>query len=106
MFCQSSNFCFSGPVKYFTIVAPSIVEVGKPFRVQVRGNDKFGNPTQVKNRLTLEGDSSVNFSLSHSDGRAKWLNEVILKSVGVHRLKLRDGAKVLAISNPVVVKTK
>ncbi len=108
VFCQSSNFSvLSGPVKYFTIVAPSIVEVGKPFRVQVRGNDKFGNPTQVKkNRLTLEGDSSVNFSLSHSDGRAKWLNEVILKSVGVHRLKLRDGAKVLAISNPVVVKNK
>ena len=108
VYCQSSNFTIlSGPSEYFTVVAPTIVEVGKPFRVQVRGNDKFGNPTPVdKTGLTLDADPAINVVLSQSDGRATWVDGVILNATGVRRLELKDGEKILAISNPIVAQTK
>ncbi|SVC30417.1 uncharacterized protein METZ01_LOCUS283271, partial [marine metagenome] len=108
VYCQSSNFTIlSGPSEYFTVVAPTIVEVGKPFRVQVRGNDKFGNPTPVdKTGLTLDADPAINVVLSQSDGRATWIDGVILNATGVRRLELKDGEKILAISNPIVAQTK
>ena len=107
VYCQSPNFTIlSGPSEYFTIVAPTIIKVGKPFRVQVRGNDRFGNPTPVdKTGLTLDADPTINIDLSTTNGRATWINGVILNAIGVHRLELKDGEKTLAISNPIVAQT-
>lgn len=88
-----------------TLQAPSTVIVDQPFRVQVRGNDKFGNPTAVNaGKLVLDSEPPVTFSLSESDGRAKWLENVKLRSAGVRRLTLRAGVDVVATSNPIAVR--
>lgn len=106
VYCQSPNFrILTGPSEYFTLVAPSIVQSGAPFRVQVRGNDKFGNPTPVEAPgLTLDADPTVEVSISEGDGRAKWIDGVTLTGDGMRRLELRDGDTVLAVSNPIVVR--
>ena len=94
----------SGPSECFTVVAPSIVTAGNPFRIQVRGNDKFGNPTPVDaGSLSLDADPSVEFALTTADGRAKWIDGVTLKGDGVRRLTLSSGTKSLAVSNPIIV---
>ncbi len=108
VYCTSPNFrILSGPSEYFTVVAPTIVESGKPFRVQVRGNDKFGNPTPVDaTGLTLDADPAVDVSLSQSDGRASWIDGVTLTGTDARRLELKDGNTTLAVSNPIVVRER
>lgn len=108
VYCQSPNFkIVTGPSEYFTAVAPTIVEAGAPFRVQLRGNDKFGNPTPVDaSHLTLSGATVTDISLAESDGRATWIDGVTLEKEGVHRLELRDAGTLLAVTNPIVVRKK
>ena len=105
VFCHSPTFrVLSGPSEYLTLIAPTIVKSGKPFRVQVRGNDKFGNPTPVEAKgLTLDADPAVACALSLTDGRAKWIEGVTLDGAGVRRLHLKADDGVLAISNPIVI---
>jgi hypothetical protein len=105
VFCLTSNFrILTGPSEYLSVVAPTIVKSGMPFRVQVRGNDKFGNPTPVDAMdLTLDADPPVACPLSESDARAKWVEGVVLTGAGVRRLHLSDKDGVQAISNPIVV---
>jgi len=94
----------SGPSESYTVVAPSLVASGEAFRVQVRGNDKFGNPTPVDaSGLTLDADPTVEVSLTAESGRATWLDGVTLEGTGIRRLTLSDGKKTLAISNPIIV---
>lgn len=106
VYCNSPNFqILTGPSEYFTVVAPTLVQTGMPFRIQVRGNDKFGNPTPVgATTLTLGSDPVIDVSLSDDNGRATWIDEMVLHEEGVHRLELKDGKNVLAISNPIVVR--
>ena len=86
-------------------MAPTIVEAGRPFRVQVRANDRFGNPTPVDAPgLTLDADPPVVVDLRRENGRATWIDGVTLGATGVHRLVLQDGDEILAVSNPVVVR--
>jgi hypothetical protein len=105
VFCQTPTFrVLSGPSEYLTVVAPTTVKSGTPFRVQLRGNDKFGNPTPVDaSDLSLDADPPVACSLSESDSRAKWIDGVILEGEGVRRLQLKGKDGVLAVSNPVVI---
>ncbi len=105
VFCRSPNFrILTGPSEYLSLVSPTIVKSGTPFRVQVRGNDKFGNPTPVNAKdLSLDADPPVACPLSESDGRAKWIEGVVLTGTGVRRLQLKDKDGVQAISNPIVV---
>ena len=105
VFCQTPRFrVLSGPSEYLTLVTPTTVESGTPFRVQVRGNDKFGNPTPVEAEgLTLDADPAVACELSETDGRAKWIEGVTLIGSGVRRLHLKGPGGVPAISNPIVV---
>jgi hypothetical protein len=105
VFSRSPTFkVVTGPCESMTVVAPSLVAEGKPFRVQVRGNDRFGNPTPVNAAdLTLDGDPPLTFSISRGDGHATWLENVVLKGSGVRRLHLKQGENRLATSNPVVV---
>jgi hypothetical protein len=106
VYCPSSHFrILTGPSEYFTVVAPTIVEAGMPFRVQVRGNDRFGNPTPVEAPgLILEADPPVNVSLSQEGDRATWFDDVVLNGDGVRRLELKNNDAVLAVSNPIVVR--
>ena len=106
VYCTSPNFRIrSGPAETFTAVAPTIVEAGKPFRVQVRANDRFGNPTPVDAPgLTLDADPPVVVNLRRETGRATWIDGVMLDGAGVRRLALEDGDGVLAVTNPVVVR--
>lgn len=108
VYCESPNFrVLPGPSEYFTAVAPTIVQSGKPFHVQVRGNDKYGNPTPVsRSNLTLEADPAVDISISEEDGRATWVDGVTLEGEGVRRLQLKDGDTVLATTNPILVKAQ
>ena len=108
VYCQSPHFqIVTGPSEYFTVVAPTLVAAGAPFRVQVRGNDRFGNPTPVMaSNLTLNADPPIDVSISEDDGRATWVDGVVLNKEGVQRLELRDADTLLAISNPVVVRDR
>ena len=105
VFCRSPTFrILSGPSEWLTVVAPTIVRPGQAFRVQIRGNDRFGNPTPVEaGNLVLGADPPVGVSLSKRDGRAKWIDGVTLDGAGVRRLDLKDDETVLATSNPIVV---
>ena len=106
VYCASPNFSIlTGPSEYYTVVAPTLVQAGKPFRVQVRGNDKFGNPTPVSAAgLTLDADPPIEINLSEDNGRATWIDNVVLEENGGHRLTLRDNGAVLAVSNPIIVR--
>ena len=105
VFCRSPTFrVSSGPSVRLSVVAPTIVRPGQEFRVQLRGNDRFGNPTPVEaGGLILKADPPVEVSLSERDGRALWIEGVTLEGTGVRRLELKDGETVLATSNPIVV---
>ena len=106
VYCTSPNFRItSGPVETFTAVAPTIVEAGKPFRVQVRANDRFGNPTPVDAPgLTLDADPPVDVNLRADTGRATWIDGVTLSGTGVRRMILKDGDSAFVVTNPVVVR--
>ena len=106
VYCTSPNFHIrSGPAETFTVVAPTIVEAGKPFRVQVRANDRFGNPTPVDARdLSLDTDPPAAVNLRAENGRATWIDGVTLRATGVRRLVLANGDGILAVTNPVVVR--
>lgn len=108
VYCTSPNFrILPGPSEYFTVVAPTIVRAGQPFRVQVRGNDRFGNPTPADAAgLTIDADPAVVVSLSAGNGRATWVESVTLNAPGVRRLTLSSGNTVHAVSNPVVVEER
>ncbi len=106
VYCASPNFSIlTGPSTYYTIVAPTLVQTAQPFRVQVRGNDKFGNPTPVSaSGLTLDADPVLEFNLNEASGRATWIGNIILAKPGLRRLTLRHGDIDLAVSNPVIVR--
>ena len=108
VYCQSPHFqIITGPSEHFTVIAPTIVTAGKPFRVQIRGNDRFGNPTPVSApNLTLVSESPYDVSVSEDSGRATWVDDIVLNKEGVHRLELRNQDTVLATSNPVVVRNQ
>jgi len=108
IYCQSPHFrILTGPSEYFTVTAPTIVTAGEPFRVQVRGNDRFGNPTPVNAPgLTFEADPALDISLSEGSGRAVWIEGVTLIEEGVRRLALKDGDTVLALTNPILVRER
>ena len=105
VYCTSPNFIIlTGPSEYYTVVAPTLVQAGAPFRVQVRGNDKFGNPTPVSaSGLTLDAGEPLEISLSDANGRATWIENVVLEDIGLHRLTLRDNGNDVAVSNPIIV---
>ena len=105
VYCTSPNFSIlTGPSEYYTVVVPTLVQAGAPFRVQVRGNDKFGNPTPVSaSGLTLDAGEPLEISLSNANGRATWIENVVLEDIGLHRLTLRDNGNDVAVSNPIIV---
>ncbi|MEX0694304.1 MAG: DUF3604 domain-containing protein [Rhodospirillales bacterium] len=107
VYCTTPNFrILPGPCESFTVVVPTLVQAGVPFRVQVRGNDRFGNPTPVDaSGLSLDADPAVKISLSAANGRATWIDGIVLNNEGVKRLTLSQGHDVIAVSNPVIVRS-
>lgn len=108
VYCATPNFrILPGPCAYFTIVAPTLVQTGKSFRVQVRGNDRFGNPTPVDAEgLTLGVDPEIDITLTKASGRASWIDGLKFNDEGVRRLTLKQGDTVIAVSNPIIVRNK
>ena len=108
IYCQSPNFrILTGLSEHFTVVAPTIVAAGEAFNVQVRGNDKFGNPTPVDAPdLVLDADLPIKISLDKSTGRATWIDGVVLTGTGVRRINLKKGDTMLAQSNPIVIRER
>ena len=106
VYCKSPNFrVLTGPSEYYTVVAPTLVQAGIPFRVQLRGNDWFGNPTPVSaTGLTLVGAQPLKINLTEETGRATWIDNIIVEDSGVHRLRLYDKKTEVAVSNPIVVR--
>lgn len=95
------------PSEWIEVIVPSVARAGIPFRAQVRGNDRFGNPAAVDaGKMTLEADPPLDIALGIADGRSKWLDGVTVATPGVRRLKLRSGSRIVAESNPVVVRPK
>ena len=105
VYCASPNFSvLTGPSEYYTVVAPTLVQAGTPFRVQVRGNDKFGNPTPVSALgFTLDADPPVDVQLDEANGRATWIENVVLVGDGLRRLELCQNSSVVALTNPIIV---
>jgi len=106
VYCGSPNFrILTGPSEYYTVVAPTLVQAGKPFRVQVRGNDKFGNPTPVSaSGFTLDADPPIDVNLNVENGRATWVENVVLNDEGLHRLALRENDTLVTVSNPIIAR--
>ena len=95
----------SGPAVTLMLQGPSTAVAGGPFRVQVRGADRFGNPTPAEAEdLTITADPPVSLELAKCDGRAKWVEGVTLTKPGIRRLELKAGGNVVARSNPILVR--
>ncbi|MCZ6813250.1 MAG: DUF3604 domain-containing protein, partial [Alphaproteobacteria bacterium] len=95
----------SGPAEKLEFQAPSTAVSGRPFRVLVRGADRFGNPTPAEAAdLTIDADPPVTLALETTDGRAKWIEGVTIAKAGIRRLQLRSGDAVVARSNPIRVR--
>lgn len=95
----------SGPAERLVIRAPSTAVVGRPFRAQVHGMDRFGNPTPTDaGELTISADPAVSLTVTKSDGAAHWVEQLTLKNPGVRVLELHRGDEVLARSNPILVR--
>ncbi len=91
------------PVTY-SIQAPSTVIAGKPFKVMVNGIDVLGNPTPSNiDNIEIDTVPPIKLSLKKEDGRTKWIDGAVISSTGVSYLKLKQGGKVLAVSNPINV---
>lgn len=97
------NIITGDPIGY-NIQCPSKVTVGKPFKIKVNGVDMFGNPTlsQIDN-LEIDTMPPIKFSISKEDGHAKWIDSCILSELGESYLRLKQGAEVIAVSNPCLV---
>ncbi len=97
----------SGPAESFVVQGPSKVLAGEPFRVKVHGSDAYGNPTATEvDNLAITADTMVTLSLNKEDGRAKWMDGISISDPGIHYLDLRQGDRVLARSNPILVRPK
>jgi len=95
----------SGPLERLSLQAPSTAVVGRPFLVQIRGVDRFGNPTAADAaKLTVSADPPLETTLARSDGPVKWLERVKLSRPGTRVLELHENDKVLARSNPILVR--
>lgn len=96
----------TGPAIGIQIQGPSQVMAGEPFRVKVNGYDLFGNPTPTAEKnLRIEAQSPIDLYLEPADGRSKWINGVTLASPGVQHVSLFRNGKIIARSNPILVKT-
>ena len=86
------------------INAPSIVESGKPFRIQVKAEDAWGNPAVAyRGDVTLHGNDvqvPQTMSFGDADEGVRWMDECVVERGGVHRISVDDGTLV-AQSNPI-----
>ncbi|MCB1463643.1 MAG: DUF3604 domain-containing protein [Nitratireductor sp.] len=98
-----------GPVEKWRVVAPTLVRPGTPFSVRIKGEDRWGNPSnQLKGPLTLvaEGEAAglpAAIMPAEGDFHAS-VDAVALDAPGTSRFRLlsEDGSQ-LACSNPVRV---
>ncbi len=98
-----------GPVERWRVVAPTLVRSGEPFRVRIKGEDRWGNPSNcMEGHLKLVADiDTVGLPADINPREGAFhasVHGVAIDAPGTHRFQLLsvDGSK-LAISNPVRV---
>ncbi len=95
-------------VKKFVVIAPSSVVVGESFRVLVKAEDRWGNPTtSYQGTVTLSGEgvefTSPNLRFSGGEGGARWIEGCKATIAGNLAVCAVDAdARISAQSNPVV----
>ena len=98
-----------GPPERWKAVLPTRVRAGQPFRLGLKAEDAWGNPSdEAASDLVLEADGPVAGlpgSFRFEDGRfAMTLNGLSIAEPGTCRVRVRDAdGGLLAESNPVEV---
>ncbi|RME95019.1 MAG: DUF3604 domain-containing protein, partial [Alphaproteobacteria bacterium] len=98
-----------GPGVDWHAVLPTLVRPGEPFRLSIKANDKWGNPSDlVSKRLHLEADAPVSGLPETAELRkgefACVVEGLTSEAVSQLRITVRDEAgEILAVSNPLRV---
>lgn len=97
-----------GPANQLQVVAPSYVSAGKPFSVLVRALDSWGNPSYSYREtvefqgLSNEVDLPEKYTFESEDRGAKRFSKIKLFKKGIYYIKIKDGQKKTAISDPLI----
>ena len=100
-----------GPAERLVVIAPSIVKIGERFRIVVKAEDKWGNPSyRYKGRILLSStdpDASLptEYTFKDEDKGVHTFLDVILSKRGIHEIKVEDSENGMAArSNPILAK--
>ncbi len=98
-----------GPVDRYRIVVPSLITTGEPIRVNIKGEDRWGNPTnQMSDVVRVVADLQTEGLPEKTElipGEfAKSIDGVVISNSGICRFQiLSEAGNCLAISNPIRV---
>ncbi|MCZ6681066.1 MAG: DUF3604 domain-containing protein [Candidatus Poribacteria bacterium] len=87
---------------------PSIVVAGRPFQIQVKAEDAWGNPaTGYRGTVEIQsGNATVpaeRLTFAEADGGVRWIDGCTVAQEGIHRLTAVDEqAGLTAQSNPML----
>ena len=99
-----------GPATQLILTTPSNGVVGEPFRLHIKAEDKWGNPSpSYAGTVDLTGDGikgldRASVSCQREERGVKWLEGLSASEAGVVRIKAQDrSAHMSADSNPMLV---
>lgn len=98
-----------GPAETLGVVAPSDAVTGQPLPVTVHALDSYGNLAErYEGVLTVScSDAAASlpaaYRVTRADGGVKRFDDVVLRSPGVHTIRVTDAQGRGAASNPVEV---
>lgn len=99
-----------GPAYTIQVAAPSEAVVGRPRPVTVRALDSWGNRSDgyMGKVSCISSDPEASFpgeyTFTEDDAGAKKLEGVVLNTLGLQNISVRDEAGREAISNPIIVR--
>ncbi|MBN34677.1 MAG: DUF3604 domain-containing protein [Rhodospirillaceae bacterium] len=100
----------AGEPEHWHAVLPTLRRPGEPFRLGLRAEDRWGNPTPLARAdLMLKADMTVDGlpgQLTYGPGEdARVLDDLRVDDQGVLRITVEDGAgRELAVSNPLIIR--
>ncbi len=98
-----------GPADKIQVVSPSNAVVGSPISVTVRALDNWGNPSDVyRSKMSFSSSDPAatlpeEYVFTSENCGAKRFHGVVLNSVGLHTISVKDDGGREAISNPIIV---
>ncbi len=100
-----------GPPETWRAVAPTTHPAGEPFRLSIKGEDKWGNPSDKADAtLRVKASAPVDGlpeAVTFSPGRFAEIVEGLTAEPGIYRIELLgDGGERLAITNPIRIVEK